>query len=103
MAVTLIVCGTFCVVAALGSSLWQAMHTSVASPAILMPGGQRGGIVFHWSGSLMLPILSIGVFLVGLAMIALGMWASLETGDGSRNLQTHSDQSSFAAPQHLDS
>lgn len=73
VAVTLIICGTLCLVAALGVAIWR---TAGSAEFRLNPGG-RGGVTVVSGGSLTMSILAIGVFLAGFAMVALGIWSGV--------------------------
>jgi hypothetical protein len=84
---TLIVCGVLCLLAAVALQ-WH--HSSVSAsismplPQIGQPGMpqgimQAGGISVRARTSLMAPITTIGVFLAGLAITAVGIWSGIPT------------------------
>jgi len=102
LAATLVACGTLCVVAALGLCLWHAATSSDVSATGSAPShpvekgpsmqtGMTSRVTLHTGGSLMFHILTICVFLGGVAMVVLGTWSSLQSGHDSGSVQANPD------------
>jgi len=86
IAVTTIVCGMLCLLGAVALQ-WHQASTSASVSAALPEIGQLGknkgmmmqggAISVRAQTSLMAPIMTIGVFLAGLAITAVGIWSGL--------------------------
>jgi hypothetical protein len=83
VAVVLVVCGTLCFLGALALEWHAVTYTASASATLIqgmhlngIPGG-AGGISLHVQPPFLTHVAALAVFLAGVALIALGTWASI--------------------------
>ncbi len=84
IAITLLACGTLCVLGALLLA-WHGETGSLnMSPAMNLPGNMPGGnmiphfdVSMRTSGSLLRPLAVCATLAIGVALLALGVWSSL--------------------------
>jgi hypothetical protein len=82
IAITLLVCGTLCVLGAVGLPVADGhSETRILNPAVQFPGRefvQFSGGAPSITALLVRPLITILALLIGAALMALGIWASLK-------------------------
>jgi hypothetical protein len=74
----LIICGTVCLLAALGTQLYESGRTVSGSTTLSVPaaGGSARVDVQASDSFLLTPVITAAVLLAGAALVALGLWSS---------------------------
>jgi hypothetical protein len=98
--ITLLACGTLCVLGAL-LLVWHGNTGSLnMSPAVNLPGNMPGAdmiprldLSMRTTGSLIRPLAVCAALVIGVALLALGVWSSLAPGPPNIALKSVPEQS----------